>query len=317
MPGFRARLLDRSIRRLHVFGADGTDATVTRRRFERFSPPMMPRSGIAARPVEGGGPGGEWVIPKTTDDGVLLYLHGGGWFMGSPRTHRGLVGALAMEARVRALSLDYRLAPEHPYPAAVDDAVAAYEWLLANRVDPARLVIGGDSAGGNLALALLIRLRDAGRPLPAGAVLLSPATDLTLAGESHRTRRSVDPYFADADIEPMIARYVAGADRLDPCVSPLHADLRDLPPLLVHVGDHEILRDDSTRLCERARAAGVDARLVVWPGMMHVFHVFAPFLPEARRANRELGEFIRARVDTLPRRTASADAAARRPGRAG
>jgi acetyl esterase/lipase len=297
MPGFRARLIDRSIRRLHVFGADGDDAVATRRRFGRVSPPLMPGSGVKVVPVERGSPRGEWVVPKKADDAVLLYLHGGGWFMGSPQTHRALVGSLAKEAGVRALSLDYRLAPEHPYPAAIDDGVAAYEWLLANHLDPGRLVVGGDSAGGNLALALLVRLRDAGRPLPAGAVLLSPATDLTLAGASHRTRKTVDPYFADADIEPMVTRYVAGADRLDPCVSPLHADLRGLPPMLVHVGDHEILLDDAVGLCERAGTAGVEARLVVWPGMMHVFHVFAPFLPEARRANREIGEFIRAQVD--------------------
>jgi acetyl esterase/lipase len=213
--------------------------------------------------------------------------------MGSPRTHRGLVADLARGARVRALSVDYRLAPEHPYPAGLDDCVAAYGWLLERRVDPSRIVVAGDSAGGNLALALLLRLRDAGIPLPAGAVLLSAATDLALTGDSHMTRKAVDPYFANVGPNALIEEYVGVHDVREPYISPLYADLRGLPPLLIHVGDHEVLLDDSVRLGERAVAAGVDARTVVWPGMMHVFQMFAPFLPEARRANREIAEFVR------------------------
>jgi len=290
----QARLIDRLIRRLHLFGEDGADIGVLRERIERFAGAGPPRKGVAIRPVVAGGVPAERVIPRDAPrDRCLLYLHGGAWCMGSPRTHRGLVADLARGARVRALSVDYRLAPEHPYPAGLDDCVAAYGWLLERRVDPSRIVVAGDSAGGNLALALLLRLRDAGIPLPAGAVLLSAATDLALTGDSHMTRKAVDPYFANVGPNALIEEYVGVHDVREPYISPLYADLRGLPPLLIHVGDHEVLLDDSVRLGERAVAAGVDARTVVWPGMMHVFQMFAPFLPEARRANREIAEFVR------------------------
>ncbi len=297
MASIQARLIDRLIRRLHLFGEDGAEISVLRERIERFAGVGWPRTGVAIRPVVAGGVAAERVIPRDTPrDRCLLYLHGGAWCMGSPRTHRGLVADLARGAGVRALSVDYRLAPEHPYPAGIDDCVAAYGWLLERRVDPSRIVVAGDSAGGNLALALLLRLRDAGIPLPAGAVLLSPATDLAVTGDLHVTRKAVDPYFVNVGPSTFIEEYVGAHDVREPYISPLCADLRGLPPLLIHAGDHEVLLDDSVRLGERAIAAGVDARTVVWPGMMHVFQVFAPFLPEARRANREIAEFIRARI---------------------
>ncbi len=162
-------------------------------------------------------------------------------------------------------------------------------------MDPERIVVAGDSAGGNLALALLLRIRDAGIPLPAGAALLSPATDLAGTGESYVTNRACDPYFAHVETAPFVEMYLGDHDRDDPYASPLGADLRGLPPLLIQVGDHEILEDDSVRLAERARAAGVDARLSVWPGMMHVFQAYVPFLPEAREANEAIADFIRER----------------------
>ena len=174
--------------------------------------------------------------------------------------------------------------------------VAAYDWLVASGIEPGRIVVAGDSAGGNLALALLLRLRDAGTPLPAGAVLLSPVTDLRLSGASHTTRKAVDPFFAKADLRAFIELYAGSHDLRDPYLSPLGAELGGLPPLLLHVGDHEVLRDDAVGLGERARAAGVEARTVVWPGMTHVFQVQTFLLPEARRANAEIGAFIRARV---------------------
>ncbi|RPI20951.1 MAG: alpha/beta hydrolase, partial [Actinobacteria bacterium] len=191
---------------------------------------------------------------------------------------------------------DYRLAPEHPYPAALDDSVAGYDWLLASGIEPGRIVVAGDSAGGNLALALLLQLRDAGTPLPAGAVLLSPVTDLGLRGASHVTRKALDPFFAMADLRPFIASYIGAHDPGEPYLSPLDADLHGLPPLLIHVGDHEVLLDDATRLGERAREAGVEARTVVWPGMMHVFQMQSLLLPEARHANADIGAFIRSRL---------------------
>ncbi len=216
--------------------------------------------------------------------------------MGSPRTHRALVADLARKARVRAVSLDYRLAPEHPYPAGLDDCVAAYEWLLASGIDPERLVVSGDSSGANLALALMLRLRDAGRPLPAAAVLLSPIVDLGLRGASHTTRKAVDPYLAHVDLRPMVERYVGSADPMSECVSPIYADLRGLPQMLIHAGDHEVLLDDAVLLGERAALAGVDAQTVIWPGMMHVFQNLAPIVPEANRANRQIVDFIRLRT---------------------
>jgi len=293
----QARLLDRLVPRLNLFGEDGADIPTLRRRIERTAPPVVPWARVRVEPVLTPAVRGEWVIPRrAAGDRVLLYLHGGAWVMGSPRTHRVLVADLARRAGVRALSIDYRLAPEHPYPAALDDAVAAYEWLLAGGIKPARIVVAGDSAGGNLALALLLRLRDAGTPLPAGAVLLSPVTDLELGGASHATRKAVDPFFARADLRPFIAQYAGAHDLREPYLSPLWADLRGLSPLLIHVGDHEVLRDDAVRLGERARAAGVEAWTVVWPGMTHVFQLQTLLLPEARRANREIGAFIRSRT---------------------
>jgi monoterpene epsilon-lactone hydrolase len=297
MASIRAGLVDRIVRRLHLFGDDGADIATLRRRVARAPALVPPWADVRVAPVDAGGVPAEWVIPGGVDaDRAVLYFHGGAWVMGSPRTHRGLVVDLARRAGVRALSLDYRLAPEHPYPAALDDGVTAYEWLLASGFQPGRIVLAGDSAGGNLVLALLLRLRDAGSPLPAGAVLLSPVTDLGCSGATWASRKAVDPFFARADLRPFIAAYAGTHDPLEPYLSPVVADLRGLPPLLVHVGDHEVLLDDAIRLGERASAAGVEARTVVWPGMMHVFHVYAPFLPEAGEANREISAFIRSRV---------------------
>ena len=297
MTSLQAGLLDRLVPRLNLFGEDGADIPTLRRRIERTAPPVFPWAGVRVEPVVADGVPGEWVVPKhAAEDRALLYLHGGAWVMGSPRTHRALVADLARRAGVRALAIDYRLAPEHPYPAALDDCAAGYEWLLASGIDPGRIVVAGDSAGGNLALALLLRLRDAGTPLPAGAVLLSPVTDLELGGASHATRKAVDPFFARADLRPFITQYAVAHDLRDPYLSPVGADLGGLPPLLIHVGDHEVLRDDAVRLGERARAAGVEAWTVVWPGMTHVFQMQTFLLPEARRANREIADFVRARV---------------------
>ena len=237
-------------------------------------------------------------------DRALLYIHGGAWFMGSTTTHRSLVAGLAYASGVRALSINYRLAPEHPFPAGLDDCLAAYEWLLRRSslrggIAPDKIIVAVDSAGGNLTLALLIALRDAGKPLPAGAVAISPATDLTFTGESYTARAHLDPFFADlgSDATVMLQGYTAGHDPRDPLISPLYADLHGLPPLLLHVGDHEALFDGVVGFGERAAAAGVDVQTVVWPGMFHVFHIFAAVLPEARQANAQIAAFIRSRLD--------------------
>ncbi len=293
----QAHLFDRIIRHHRLFGEDGADIRTLRARIEQNAPPVWPWSGVRVSPIRAGGVPAESIVPKgAAADRVLLYLHGGGWFMGSPKSHRALVVDLARGAGVSAVSLAYRLAPEHPYPAALEDCVAAYEWLLATGIHPERMIVAGDSSGGNLALALMLRLRDAGTPLPAGVVLLSPITDLALTGTSHTTRRAVDPYFAHVELGPMVTQYVGEADRMSPYLSPLSGDLRGLPPMLIHAGDHEVLLDDAVLLGERATSAGVEARTVVWAGMMHVFQTLAPYVPEARRANREIVEFIRTRT---------------------
>lgn len=248
----------------------------------------------------------EWVVDERAEPGsgrVVLHLHGGAYTMGSPRTHRGLAAALSRVSRAPVLVPDYRLAPEHVFPAALDDAEAVYRWLLEHHgADPAGIVVSGDSAGGGLGLALLVRLRDAGLPLPAGYVGISPWTDLAGTGGSVQELAAIDPWLTAGLLRPAAAVYAGDTPLDDPLVSPLYADLAGLPPLLVHVGGHEILRDDARRLVARARAAGVAASVGKFPGLWHVFHVF-PGVPEARDALREIGGFIRrctARVGRVP-----------------
>ncbi|HEY7983999.1 MAG TPA: alpha/beta hydrolase [Ktedonobacterales bacterium] len=259
---------------------------------------IRPR-GTVAQPVRAGGVPAEWVsVPNSAPDRVLLYLHGGSYTIGSPRTHRGLVAQIARAAGVRALALDYRLAPEHLFPAPVEDATAAYRWLLAQGIAPKRIVIGGDSAGGGLTLAIALVLRDAGDPLPAALVCISPWTDLAATGASLKTRARLDPSLSPNGIAAAGQRYVGpDGDTRAPLASPLYADLRGLPPTLIQVGDHEILLDDSTRLAERARAAGVAVTLEIWPEMWHVFESLAGYLPEADQAIGKIGAFMRTRLD--------------------
>jgi acetyl esterase/lipase len=215
---------------------------------------------------------------------TLLYLHGGGYYFCSPRSHRSLVFPLAVRAGARAFSLDYRLAPEHPFPAAVDDALAAYRCLLADGMPPDSIVVAGDSAGGGLALALLLALRDAKDALPAAALLFSPWTDLAATGETLVTNDGADPMFRGAAIERATRLYLAGADPRHPYASPLYGDFTGLPPLMIQVGSTEVLLDDARRVAERARAAGCLVEFEVWSKMPHVWQLFAPFIPEARRA---------------------------------
>jgi len=239
----------------------------------------------------------EWLRPPSAEAGrMVLYLHGGGYVIGSPRSHRHLAAAIAGSARASALLLDYRRAPEDPFPAAVDDAVACYRWLLEQGSAPERIVIGGDSAGGGLTVATLVALRNAGAPLPAGAVCISPWTDLTMSGESYQTKAAVDPIVARPGIDKMARAYLGATDPRTPLASPIFADLRGLPPLLIQVGDDEVLLDDSVQLAERATAAGVDATLEIWPQMVHVWHWFLPMLDEAQSAVDAIGQFAAKRM---------------------
>ena len=239
----------------------------------------------------------EWLRPPGAAAGrVVLYLHGGGYVIGSPRSHRHLAAAVAVAGQASALLLDYRLAPEHPYPAAVDDATAAYRWLLDQGIAPGHIVIGGDSAGGGLTVATLLALRDARLPLPAGGVCISPWVDLTFSGASYRTRAAIDPIVTRPGIDEMARAYLGATAARTPLASPLFADLRGLPPLLIHVGSDEVLLDDAVQLADRAKAAGVDATLEVWDRMVHVWHWFLPMLDEAQSAVDGIGRFIRTRA---------------------
>jgi len=227
----------------------------------------------------------EWLRnPGHSEEHVLLALHGGGFVMGSCASHRALVSHLALACGIQAVVPEYRLAPEHPFPAGLDDAVAVYHALLATGLDPGRIVLAGDSAGGGLVLSTLLTLRDAGAPLPAAVALLSPFTDLTCSGETLTTRAAIEPWLDPSLLEPLARLYAGPHDRAEPRISPLFGDLRGLPPLIIHVGDQEILLADSQRLAERARAAGVSVELEVWPEVWHVFQFFAPTLPDAQRS---------------------------------
>jgi acetyl esterase/lipase len=249
-------------------------------------------------PVDMDGIYGEWVAVRESDPaGVLLFLHGGGYNAGSCKTHRALAAHVARAAHTRVLLIDYRLAPEHPCPAAIDDAVRAYGWLLQQGIAPQQIVLGGDSAGGGLALAALIAIHERGMVCPAAAFLLSPWVDLALRGESMRTRAQLDPLTSYSDLRHAAALYLGDLAPDDPRASPLYADLRGLPALLIHTGDHEVLRSDATRLAEHAEAAGVPAQLEIWDSMWHVWHAWADQLPEARAAIKQVGAFIRQHLD--------------------
>lgn len=258
---------------------------------------LAPPPTTSVVPVDAGGVPAEWVAAEgAATDRAVLYLHGGAYTAGSLGTHRLHVANLSAVTGVRALQVDYRLAPEHPHPAAVEDAVAAYRWLLGQGVAPEQVVIAGDSAGGGLAAATLVALRDAGDPRPAGGALISPWTDLALTAESMASRADLDPMVSLEGLAPSAEAYLAGADPTTPTASPLHADLRGLPPLVVHVGDHEVLLDDAVLFAERAEAAGVEVELWVAPEMIHVWHAFAGLVPEGAAAMDRLGAWIRARL---------------------
>jgi epsilon-lactone hydrolase len=255
--------------------------------------------GAVVEPVDAGGVPAEWVSDGTgSADGVVLYFHGGGYCMGSIGTHRGLAAQLAAASRARVLNLDYRLAPEHPHPAAFDDAVAAYRWLLGTGVEPGQVVLGGDSAGGGLVIATMLALRDGGHPLPAAAFCLSPWVDLECAGETMTTKADVDPFCSKEGLTEMAAAYAGDRDLRSPLLSPVHADLSGLPPLLIQVGTAEVLLDDAVRLADGARAAGVDVRFEAWDDLIHVFQAFAPMVPEAIEAIDGIGRFVQDRLGT-------------------
>jgi acetyl esterase/lipase len=261
--------------------------------FERWVPKPPRGVEMVERPL-GRIPALHFRAVGSRTDRQILFLHGGAYTMGSPALYRHILWRFAVAADARVAAIDYRLAPEHPFPAALDDALAAWRGLFAEGADPPRSVVMGDSAGGGLALALLLRLRDMGAALPAAAVALSPWTDLAMTGNSLQRNAADDPMENPDDIPYLVSCYIGeGGDPKNPYVSPLYGDPKGLPPTLIQVGSDEILRDDSVRMAERMRAGGCEAELEIWPRMPHVWHAFAPIMPEARRAIARIGAFVR------------------------
>jgi monoterpene epsilon-lactone hydrolase len=238
----------------------------------------------------------EWIRPSSaSSESVILYIHGGGYVSGSCKDHRAMVAKIVKASQVGALLFDYRLAPEHPFPAALDDSLAAYRWLLDQGTRPSQIVVVGESAGGGLSLATLLALRDRDVPLPSAAVAMSPMTDLKLTGESHRTKAKV--CLSPPGMAAVCAKYYAGEnDPGLPYISPLYGDLHGLPPILIYVGSYETLLDDSTRFAEKAKAAGVDVTLRVGEGMVHCYPLLAPLFPDATEALNEISAFIKSRL---------------------
>jgi epsilon-lactone hydrolase len=266
-----------------------------RAEYDQIAAKHPPPSEACYEVVNAGGVSAEWVSgPWCSDDSVLLYLHGGCYTSGSIETHRELITRIAEAAERRALGLNYRLAPAHPFPAAVEDVAAAYRWLLDSGLRASSIALMGDSAGAGLALAATLAVRDEGLPLPGAVACISPWVDLALTGESMGTNATHDPIVSRAMLLGWGKLYLGDHDPLTPLASPLYADLRGLPPLLIQAASAEVLLDDATRLAVRAAAGGVRTTLEIWPEMLHVWHLFAAILPEGRDAIAHLGSFIRA-----------------------
>jgi epsilon-lactone hydrolase len=253
-----------------------------------------PPSHTRTLPVDADGVRADLIAtPASEGERHVLFLHGGAFIIGSPNLYRHVTWRIASAARAHVLAVDYRLAPEHPFPAALEDAFTAYNWLVTHGIDPSRIAVMGDSAGGGLVFSLMLRLRDEGYRLPGAAVALSPWTDLALTGASLRVNAIYDPMLRADDPPLFVNDYLAGADPRAPYVSPLYGDPAGLPPTIIQVGSDEVLRDDAVRMADRMRAAGCHVELEIWPRMPHVWHVFVPLIPEARRAIERIGAFVR------------------------
>jgi len=260
-----------------------------RSNFAQKQAPFMKQ--VKIEPVEVDGVPAEWqIVPVAIEDKVILYIHGGGYIMGSPNFTRMASVRLGMATKMRVLSIDYRLAPEHPYPQGLEDCITSYKWLLSSGINPKKIIISGDSAGGYFTLLTLVKLRNEGVPLPAGEIVFSPATDMAKAGESMVKNGPTDPILADLGIYWWVECYLAGADPFSPDISPLYADLKGLPPLLIQVSTSEMLYDDARMFFNRAKKAGVDVTLQTWDATLHAFQHFN--LPESTEAFINTGKFV-------------------------
>ena len=297
MSSLRAKIV-RSTLSAFLKRIDLTKADVKkiRRKISRLSALMIPAFGVKVDVDQLNGLHVEWLTPKNCEDGkLLLYLHGGGYIVGGCDMHRQMVSHIARAGRIRALLPEYRLAPEHKFPAAIDDAVSTYRSLLDMGIKPEDIIIGGDSAGGGLAVGSLLALRDAGDPLPAAVVLLSPFLDATGSGDSMQTRKDRDPLFYPEGLPFVVDQYCEAHQRRYSQISPVFADIEGLPPMFIQVGDDEILLSDSERLADQCVAAGIEVELQIWSEMWHVFQFFAGKMPEAKRAIKQMGSYIQSR----------------------
>ena len=254
----------------------------------------IPRD-IKVKPIKINGLSGAWFSGPEPKHGVVLYLHGGAYALGSIQSHREFLGRFASATQSQILAIDYRLAPEDPFPAALDDAVGAYRWLLSRVADSSQIAIAGDSAGGGLALAAALALRDAGDPLPACVVCLSPWVDLTLSSESIQSKAAIDPILNPVSLDGYAADYAAEQARDHDRISPIFGNLAGLPPLLIHVGSDEILLDEALWLAEKAQDAGVEVQLKTWEGLFHIFQI-VPFLPESKASLKHIAAFIASHI---------------------
>jgi phosphinothricin tripeptide acetyl hydrolase len=277
---------------------ENLDIAGQRARMDKLSEYFPVADGTEVEPATVGGIKGEWVRARhARRDTALLYLHGGGYVVGSSKSHRHIAAAISEASRLSVFCADYRMAPEHPFPAAVDDALAAYQGLIGLGISHVKIAIAGDSAGGGLTLATLLAARDKGLPMPACAVAISPWADLSQSGEAYRTRMSRDPMITKAGLDAMSAAYLAGADAKTPLASPAFADFKGLPPILIQVGTEEALHSDAEAVAARADAAGVEVSFESWAGMMHVWHAFHPILSEGRDAIARIGAYLKAHVE--------------------
>lgn len=280
----------------------GTPDVVQRRQeYERLTARFKINPQVTFTPETINGVAALWVDPpEALSDRIILFFHGGAYCLCSVNTHRAMTAAIAEAVSIRILSLDYRLAPEHPFPAAVEDAVSAYHGLLDMGIAPEHIIVVGDSAGGGLTLTLLLSLRDAGTPLPAAGVCISPWTDLSLSGASYNANARKDVMLDTHTLVDSARMYLKGTDPRQPLASPLFGDFHNLPPLLIQVGSDELILSDAEGVAEKARQAGVDVTLEVWPGMQHEWHFAADFVPEGKQAIQSIGIFIQQHIAKVP-----------------
>ncbi|MEI9994292.1 MAG: alpha/beta hydrolase [Rhizomicrobium sp.] len=275
-----------------LVGGPDTPFMARRAQAEQFAAAFVAPDDVAIAPGTLGGIPVEWITPSGAHPArTFFHLHGGGYVLGHPAGSRPFTTEFARLAHCSVVSIDYRLAPEHPFPAAVDDALAAYRALLAGGREAGDIAVGGESAGGGLAVATVLAARDAGLPLPASLALISPWTDMRCAAESFDSKAAVDPLLTRRSLKEMADAYMGAGDPAQPLASPALGDLKGLPPMLIHVGSDEVLLDDATALADAARAVGVDATLEIWPEMIHVWHMFHPMLPEGAAALRQMAAY--------------------------